>query len=109
MRMEFAGASVIESRSASQEGFRATPKPKMNSLESSTSSKFFVPKFFSGFAKGFQDLFLFHFRERMLSLGYQFSQFCKMPFGFFDVLFHGFTFTTTIAHWLEAGQCEKDV
>ena len=43
------------------EGFRAMPKPKMNSLESSSSSKFFVPKFFSGLAKRLQDLFLFHF------------------------------------------------
>jgi hypothetical protein len=80
--------SAIASRSAAQEGFRAIPKPKMNSLESRTSSKFFVPKFFSGFAESFDDVFLFHFGKRALSFGNQFSQFCEMPFGFFKVLFH---------------------
>lgn len=63
----------------------------MNSLESSTSSKFFVPKFFSGFAKGFQDFFLFHIGKRALSFGNKFAQFQKVPFGFFGVLFHRVT------------------
>ena len=91
------------------EGFRATPKPKMNSLESSTSSKFFIPKFFPGFAKRFHDFFLFHFRKGTLSLGNQFTQFCEMSLGFFEILFHMITINTmnTIAQRRAASQCEK--
>jgi len=63
------GDSRIASRSSTQEGFRAIPKPKMNSLESSTSSKFFVPKLVSGFTERFHDLHLGHVAQRPFSSG----------------------------------------
>lgn len=85
------GDSTIASRSASQEGFRATPKAKMNSLESSTSSKFFVPKFFPGLTERFYYFFLFLGGKRAFSFRNQLAKFRKVPLGFFGVLFHRVT------------------
>lgn len=57
------------------------------SLESRTSSKFFVPEFFSCFAQGFNYFFFCHIRERMFSLRYKFTQFTEMLLCFFNIWF----------------------
>jgi len=107
MRMECIGnVSEIISRSISQAGFLKAPKPKIYSLESRMSNKFFVPDFFSGFPEGFYYFFFCHIRERMLSFRYKFSQFCKMFLCLFSdcfchncfLSFHGFMINNNVSY-----------
>ncbi len=56
--------SVRNSKIASQLFFLAKPNPKIYSLESSTSCKFTIPKFFSSLAQFFYNFFLCHSGKR---------------------------------------------
>lgn len=88
MRIECIGnTSRIVSTRILEAGFFSIPKENIYSLESRTSSKFFIPEFFSCFAQGFNYFFFCHIRERMFSLRYKFTQFTEMLLCFFNIWF----------------------
>ncbi len=59
------GCSIIVNMSLLHAGTFTNPKPNMYTFESSTSCKFFLPKFLSCFTKLFDNLFFTHSRKRI--------------------------------------------
>ena len=89
IRMECMGkVPMIVSASILADAFLRSPKEKIYSLESRTSSKFLFPEFLSRSSHGFYNLILCHIREGMLSFRYKFPHFFKMFLGFLRIGFY---------------------
>ena len=82
--------SAIFASSFSQFGSRIAPKANIYSLLSKISSKFFSPKFFSGFTNLVYDLLFAHSAVRRTNFRHQLADFFQMHFRFFDIGFNHF-------------------
>ena len=76
----FGNVSRIVSRRTSQEAFFEIPKAKIYSFESRTSSKLFIPKFFSCFTDNLNYFFFFHVHKRGFLTGCKLSKFVQVRF-----------------------------
>src|SRR3989304_2220231 len=80
--------SIREFIRDSQLSFLKIPNPNIYSFASRMSSKFFLPEFFSGFTKMFNNLFFSHSCERGRFIGNTFTQVIQQFFCVFFLFFH---------------------
>ena len=83
-----------------QAGIFTRPKPNIYTFESTTSSKFFLPQFFSDFAYCLNRFFFSHSLKRILFFRYAVAKLIPQFFGFCFFSFHRlspyFKFTTKL-------------